>query len=318
MQAKEPKYLRKRIHLIDGFDLGVANRTGTYVIEEEQLTLIETGPSPSVPYIKKGLKRLGYSLDQVNYLIVTHVHLDHAGGAGLLLQECPNATVVVHPRGARHLADPSRLVAGARQVYQEKFDPLFDPVIAIPEDRLLVKGDGDTLTIGPDCRLEFLDTPGHAKHHFSIYDPISHGMFTGDTVGIHYKLLADDGIDFFLPTTSPNHFNPDAMNRSIERIRKRSLDRLYFGHFGMTANVEEALCQVEEWLPIFVEEGKQSAVREEGPDALANRLLSRIKAHLRQLNVADNHSVYQVLELDMQVCAQGIVDYLWKQRKVAD
>lgn len=98
----KPIRLNDRIHLIDGFDLGVAERTGTYVIDEEELTIVESGPSPSVKHVKKGLETLGFSLDQVKYIIVTHIHLNHAGGVGLLLQDCPNARVVVHPKGARH------------------------------------------------------------------------------------------------------------------------------------------------------------------------------------------------------------------------
>src|SRR5699024_1948572 len=101
MQTKKPIQIDERIHLIDGFDLGVPQRTGTYVIGEEALTLVETGPSPSVKYIKQGMEDLGFTLDQVQYIIVTHIHLDHAGGAGLFIQACPNATIVVHPKGAR-------------------------------------------------------------------------------------------------------------------------------------------------------------------------------------------------------------------------
>ncbi len=187
----------------------------------------------------------------MKYIIVTHVHLDHAGGAGLLLKECPNATVVVHPRGARHLVNPKKLAAGARAVYGDSFSDLFDPIVPVPEERLLVKEDGKTLSIGENCTLEFLDTPGHAKHHFSIYDPVSNGLFTGDTVGIRYQQLIREGINFFVPSTSPNHFDPDAMKTSINRIRKLGVDRIYFGHFGMTEMVNEALVQVSEWLDIL-------------------------------------------------------------------
>ncbi|HET7616397.1 MAG TPA: MBL fold metallo-hydrolase, partial [Bacillales bacterium] len=215
-----PIDLGNRIHLIDGFDLKTPGRTGTYVLQEEELTLVETGPSPSVPYVLAGLNDLGLDPAEVKYIIVTHIHLDHAGGAGLLLQHCPNAKVVVHPRGNRHLADPSRLVAGARQVYGEQFDELFDPIVPIPEDRLIVKDDGETLKIGAECTLRFYDSPGHAKHHFSIYDPVSNGIFTGDTAGVRYHQTQDQGLTFYLPSTSPNQFDPEAMLHSIERFRK--------------------------------------------------------------------------------------------------
>lgn len=314
MQTKKPVKIDERIHLIDGFDLGIQQRTGTYVIAEEALTLVETGPSPSVKHVKQGIEDLGFSLDQIQYIIVTHVHLDHAGGAGLFIQSCPNATIIVHPKGARHLADPDRLVAGARGVYGDSFQELFDPVVPVPEDRLLVKGEEDTLKIGPDCTLTFYDTPGHAKHHFSIYDPVSNGIFTGDTVGIRYEQLISDGVDLFLPSTSPNQFDPNAMQRAVDRVRKMGVDRIYFGHFGMTDKVDEALKQVSEWLEVFMQEGEQVFRDAKRYDQLATRLLQRVKEHLRPLLIDDEHGVYVLINMDMQVCSLGILDYFQKRQ----
>ncbi|WP_156290313.1 MBL fold metallo-hydrolase [Oceanobacillus salinisoli] len=312
MKEKDPIQLDDRISLIDGFDMDIPNRTGTYVINEEALTLVETGPSPSIKYVKKGLESLGYKLEQVKYIIVTHIHLDHAGGAGLLIKECPNAKVVVHPRGERHLINPRKLAAGARAIYGDNFSDLFDPILPVPEDRLLVKSEGDTLKIGPNCTLEFFDTPGHAKHHFSIYDPVSHGMFTGDTAGIRYELLSQQGIDFFLPTTSPNHFDPSEMKKSIDRMKRMNLERIYFGHFGMTENVENALRQVTEWLDVFVEGGEQTIAEQKGYDTLAGRLLEKVREYLREQGIADEHEIYIIINLDMQVSSLGIIDYFQK------
>ena len=312
MKEKNPIKLDDRIYLIDGFDLDVANRTGTYVIQEEALTLIETGPSPSVKYIKAGLAALGHALDEIKYIIVTHIHLDHAGGAGLLLRECPNATIIVHPRGERHLINPKKLAAGARAVYGDSFSELFDPIVPVPEDRLLVKGEGDILEIGPNCTLEFWDTPGHAKHHISIYDPISNGMFTGDTVGVRYEQLVPNGVDLFLPSTSPNHFNPNDMEASIKRIRDKNLDRIYFGHFRMTQNIEEALNQVQSWLEVFMEVGEQTVIEGKGYDVISQRLLTKIQEHLREKGIPDEHEVYILINLDLQVGSLGIIDYFKK------
>lgn len=313
LEKKEPIDLGNRIHLIDGFDLGYPGRTGTYVLHEERLTLIETGPSPSVPYVKDGLKDLGIDLADIQYIIVTHIHLDHAGGTGLLLKDCPNAKVVVHPRGQRHLADPSKLIAGARQVYGGTFDELFDPVVPIPEDRLITKEDGDTLKIGPDCVLTFYDTPGHAKHHFSIYDPVSDGLFTGDTVAVRYHQTEDQGLTFYLPTTSPNQFDPDEMVKQIRRFRDMNVDRIYFGHFGMSTHPEAAYQQSEEWIPRFVEAGEQALENDEGIGGIQNRLHALVKAYLREKNIPDDHPVYKLLQLDFSVCAMGIADYLQKR-----
>ena len=282
MNEKNPVQLNDRMYLIDGFDLGVAERTGIYVIDEEELTIVETGPSPSVKYVKQGLEKLGFSLDEVKYIIVTHIHLDHAGGVGLLLKDCPNATVVVHERGARHLAAPERLIAGAKAVYGDKFQQLFDPIIAVPEERLLIKGEGETLSISPNCTLLFLDTPGHANHHFSIYDPVSNGIFTGDTVGIRYEQLISEGIHLFLPSTSPNQFNPDTMREAMARMQKMDLDFIYFGHFGMTDKPQEVYEQVSHWLAIFMEEGETVFAKSQSHDELAERLLIKIREHLRK------------------------------------
>ncbi|ANU10979.1 hypothetical protein A1A1_07984 [Planococcus antarcticus DSM 14505] len=313
MKDKQPIRLTERLHLIDGFDLGLPERTGTYVIGEKELTLIDTGPSPSVKYVKKGLAALGYTLEDVKYIIVTHVHLDHSGGAGLLRSDCPNATVVVHPKGARHLADPSRLTAGARMVYGDQFDRLFDPIVAIPEERLLIKTEGDRLEIGPGCTLEFWNTPGHANHHFSIYDPVSNGIFAGDTVGIRYDQLVREGIDLYLPSTSPNQFNPEAMQHAIERMSAAKLDTIYYGHFSKTDQPERALRMSGEWLKVFVDEGRDAFATHLESSQLADRLFDRIQAYLRTQDVPDDHEVYPYIRLDMQVSAMGIMDRLSKQ-----
>ncbi|MGB6779519.1 MAG: MBL fold metallo-hydrolase [Planococcus citreus] len=305
--------LNDRIQLIDGFDLGLEHRTGSYVIMEQQLTIIETGPSPSVEHVKQGLNELGISLDEVRYIIVTHIHLDHAGGAGLLLQDCPNATLIVHPKGARHLADPSRLIAGARAVYGDQFDDLFNPIVSVPEQRIDIKTEGDRLQIGPDCTLEFWDTPGHAKHHFGILDPVSNGFFAGDTAGIRYAQLIEDGIDFYLPSTSPNQFDPEAMKASIERMQRQQLDVLYFGHFGAAHNPDAALEQVLEWLELFVEEGAVAYQNKESADQLAKRLLAPVMAQLAEKGAKQPHRVMPYIEMDLQVSAQGLLDYFHRQ-----
>ncbi|BAQ10205.1 beta-lactamase [Bacillus sp. OxB-1] len=315
MQQKAPIKLDDRIYILDGFDLGLEERTGTYVIMEEDITLVDTGPSTSIPHVKKGLETLGISLDQIKYIIATHVHLDHSGGAGLLMTECPNAKAVVHPRGARHLADPSRLVAGARAVYGERFDELFDPVVPIPEDRILEMTEGDTLKIGEACTLEFWDTPGHANHHISIYDPVSNGIFIGDTAGIRYEPLIQDGVAFFPPSTSPNQFDPDKMQQAIDRFMAKNPDVIYFGHFGASTSPNETLHQVSEWLGVFMEEAKAAAAKREGHAALTERILTRVRTHLRELGVPDDHRAYKMIELDMDVSAMGIVNYLEKSAK---
>lgn len=312
---KKPIDLGNRIHLIDLYDLGWEERTGSYIINEENLTIVETCASPSIPYLLKGLRDLGHHPHDVKYIIVTHIHLDHAGGAGLLLQECPNAAVVVHPKGANHLVKPDRLIAGAKQVYGEKFDQLFSPIIPIPEEKIIIKGHGETLAIGSDCTLTFYDTPGHANHHFSIYDPISNGMFTGDTVGIQYFQVKDYGISFYLPTTSPNQFNPNLMLQSMKLYEEMKLDRIYFGHFGMSTNVSEVYQQMKQWLPIFVDTATSIVNEGKEQSFIVASLFQQVQDHLVSKGIPENHHVFEVLKLDLEVCVMGLVDYLHKNRK---
>lgn len=314
MDKKDPVALTDRISLIDGFDMGIAERTGTYIINEEHLTIIETGPSPSVSYIKDGLKKMGHQLSDVEYIIVTHIHLDHAGGAALLLEDCPNAKLIVHPKGARHLADPSRLVAGAKMVYGDRFDNLFAPVLPVSEERILVKGEGDKLEISTDCILEFWDSPGHANHHFAIIEPVSNGIFTGDTAGIRYEQLAKENIEFHLPSTSPNQFDPDRMRESIVRMQERGFSRAFYGHYGMSEKPDAAFNQTLEWLEIFMNEAEAAFQAGENHTELAARLKKHINRHLRSLGVEDDHEVYMLIELDLMVGAMGLLDYLGKKK----
>ncbi|WP_010282863.1 MBL fold metallo-hydrolase [Bacillus timonensis] len=313
--------LNDRIFLIDAHDLGRKARTGSYIIKENKITIVETSASPSISYILEGLKVLKIDPNDVEYIIVTHIHLDHAGGAGLLLEHCPNAKVVVHPKGARHLAEPSRLIAGARAVYGKSFDTLFNPIIPIPEEKLIVKEDEEELEIGPNCTLVFFDTPGHANHHFSIYDPVSNGIFTGDTIGIYYHELVKDHIELYLPTTSPNQFHPEKMLESVKKIKALGVSAIYFGHYGMSTNVNDVFHQLTFWLPIFVDAGKQSfgknptASPSEHKNVIKDSILKEVTSFLDKRNVPRTHEIYEILGLDLDICAMGIVDFLQKAKK---
>ena len=312
MKENTPYALGHNIYLIDGFYMGVSQVAGSYVICDEHLTLIDTSASPSVPRILAGLKALQLAPEQVEYIIVTHIHLDPAGGAGLLLQHCPQAKVVVHPRGARHLADPSRLIESSKAIYKEAFSRLFDPIVPIPQERLIIKGDGETLTIGPGRTLRFLDTPGHARHHFCIYDPKSKGIFSGDTLGCRYPKLEALGGKLFVPVTTPNHFDPEAMKNSIERIMELELEGIYFGHFGMSQEVDEVHRQLLYWLDIYVSEGERAYQEGLEVEKLAERLLNRLVTHHRELNLANHKELYSLLRNDTSLSAMGIYDYLQK------
>ncbi|MBJ8027289.1 MBL fold metallo-hydrolase [Bacillus cereus group sp. N21] len=316
---KKVEQLSSQLYLIDDYDLQHNERTGTYVLLGDDITLIETCAAPSLPHILNGLQQLRIDLADVKNIIVTHVHLDHAGGAGLMMEKCPNATLFVHSRGARHMIDPTKLIQGAKAVYGDAFDELFNPILPIPEKRVHIVQDGDILQISENRTLSFYDTPGHAKHHISIHDSLTNGIFTGDTIGIYYRELTELGVELYLPTTSPSQFQPDAMMTAKDRIRNMKVDLIYFGHYGASSHVSEVYKQLEDWLPIFVEAGKQVFEKNQDFEAASHELytllLEKVSSHLSQQGVPATHSVYDVIKLDMEISAMGIIDYLTKQEK---
>ena len=307
--------INSTLYCIDCHDLQRKNRTGSYVFKGEKNTLIETSSSPSIPYILEGLQQLNINPKDIENIIVTHIHLDHAGGAGLLLQHCPNATLIVHPKGARHLADPSRLIAGARAVYGDDFDQLFDPIVPISKDKIKVVADGEQLQI-QDRTFTFYHTPGHANHHIAIHDSVTNGIFTGDTAGIYYRELANEPFDLIMPSTSPSQFDPDAMLKSIQLFSDLKASSIFFGHYGQNNNPEEVYAQVRYWLPIFLAEGEKAMEKplsfEERVQETTNSLMAISTEYLLSKGLTKEHPVFEILSLDLSVSSMGIIDYLTK------
>ncbi|MCA0990529.1 MBL fold metallo-hydrolase [Pseudalkalibacillus hwajinpoensis] len=305
-----PTRIAEDLSLIDLYDLSLTQRTGCYVLHEEELTIIETSASPSIPHLLNGLEKLHIDLDDVRHIIVTHIHLDHAGGAGLLLKKCPNARILVHSKGARHLENPTRLIQGAKAVYGERFKELFDPILPIPEDRLVIMKDYDELKIGKKRTLTFIDTPGHAKHHFSIHDSKTNGMFVGDTVGVYYPQL---DVELYLPSTSPNQFDLDDMLASADKIMSFKPSYIYFGHYGMSNHPPEVIQQLKAWLSEFSRITEEVIgthhKNDERSEHLFKTLFSNVQGILSKQGVPLDHPVYQYIKMDLHVSALGLLDY---------
>jgi glyoxylase-like metal-dependent hydrolase (beta-lactamase superfamily II) len=211
-----------------------------YLMEAgSELAFIEVGTNSTTPRLMKVLEAHGRKPEEVRYVIVTHVHLDHAGGAGSLMQLLPNATFLVHPYGARHMINPAKLEAGARAVYGDRmFDDIYGTLIPVPEKRVQIMEDGDEVTLG-DRQLRFIDTPGHARHHFCVHDSLTNGWFTGDTFGLSYREFDTDNGAFLFPTTTPIQFDPQALKESVARLRANNPDCMYLTHFGRVENVQK-------------------------------------------------------------------------------
>jgi len=204
-----------------------------YVIQGKRgAAVVETGTARTVPRLLAAIAEAGLAPEDVSHVIVTHVHLDHAGGAGALLTRLPRAKLVAHPLGARHLVDPSRLVAGASAVYGEAaFREHYGDVVPAPASRVVEAPDGFVLDLG-SRPLRFVDAPGHARHHFVVVDPTSRGVFTGDAFGLAYGEAATPGRPFLFPTTTPVQFDPPALHATVDRILATRPARLYLTHFG--------------------------------------------------------------------------------------
>jgi glyoxylase-like metal-dependent hydrolase (beta-lactamase superfamily II) len=255
-----------------------------YLLETDSaVAVVEAGNNESTDRILKVLDSRGRQAGEVSHVIVTHVHLDHAGGAGKLMQQLPNATLVVHPRGARHMIDPSRLEASARAVYgDEKFDEMYGSLVPVPEDRVILKADGDSLEIGKRP-LSFIDAPGHARHHFCIWDEQTRGWFTGDTFGISYRELDTENGPFVFPTTTPVQFDPPALIASMKRMMEKQPENMYLTHFGRVQDVRrlagDMITSVEQFAA-FGERFDGDENREQGiQSAMMEWLMERARNH---------------------------------------
>jgi len=229
-----------------------------YLLETDAaVAVVEAGNNDSAARILKVLKSRGRQPEEVSHVIVTHVHLDHAGGAGKLMQKLPNARLVVHPRGVRHMTDPSRLEASARAVYgDEKFDEMYGTLLPVPEDRILVMEDGDGLAVGKR-QLSFIDSPGHARHHFCVWDEQTGGWFTGDTFGISYRELDTENGPFIFPTSTPIQFDPGALVFSVLRLMEKKPANMYLTHFGRVRDVERLSEQLIQGVEYFATLGER-------------------------------------------------------------
>lgn len=287
-------------------------RTACYLILADKIALIETGPAPGTVHIKDALKKLGIPREQVDYIIVTHIHLDHAGGAGVMARDLPRAKVFVHPRGARHLIDPARLAAGARAIYGESFDRLFGAVLPVPGERVCTPADGEILDLGGGRILTFYHTPGHARHHIIIHDPASRGVFSGDTLGVRFQALSRlVGSDIILLSTPPPEFDPAGMIETLDRVAGLDLDYIYFAHYGRAGGVSAILAYLKDQLHAFEALGRRLLVSGGGAGEIERAIRDMVMDQVAIYGLKDSeHPAIKFMELDIRLNAAGINHYL--------
>lgn len=282
----------------------------------DRLAFIDTGTERTVPGLLGVIAALGLTPEHVDYVIPTHVHLDHGGGAGALLAQCPNATMIAHPNGAPHLLDPARLIAGATAVYGEAgFAEHFGGLTAVPEARLIVASDGETFDLN-GRRLTFLDTPGHANHHGCLFDARSGGCFTGDTFGIGYREFETPRGRWLFPPTTPVAFDPEAWQQSLDRIMDLAPSAVYLTHYGRVDRPDTLVDGLRQGIRdlaelALAEEGRADAGRVDRlREALLTYLLGSARAHGVELSDA---VIDELLVVDLDLNAQGLD--IWLKRR---
>ncbi len=288
-----------------------------YLVESDsEVAIIETGTNTSVQRLVEVIKRRGWGKSAVRYVIVTHVHLDHAGGAGGLMREFPEATFLVHPRGAAHMIDPSRLEASVRRVYGDAtFDASYGSLIPIDEKRVRQMDDGDSLELGNRV-LSFMDTPGHARHHFCIWDDKTRGWFSGDTFGLSYRELDTGKGAYVFPTTTPIEFDPEALKDSISRLLEKDPTYMYLTHYGRVEGIAALAAQLIPAIDAVVEIAERHKHRDDRSrrfkQDFSNWLTGSIRAHGVTL---DEPALQNLLLPDIELNTQGVEVWLSRREK---
>lgn len=318
MEASAPRYL----DLGDGISRidSEYDRPGLaafyLLVEGDQAAFIDSGTSHSVCHALEALRARQLAAEQVAYVIPTHVHLDHAGGVGEMMRRFPNARLVVHPRGARHMIDPGALLAGARAVYgDEEVARTYGEVQPVPPERVLQTSDGLSLDLAGRPLL-FIDTPGHARHHHCVWDARSRGWFSGDTFGISYPECVTPRGRYLLPTTTPVQFEPEALKASVARLMAQDPSCMYLTHYGRVEGVAALAHQLIEQIDAMVALARQTASGPGRHALLEAGLAALYRERLRaEGSPLDDRRIGELLAMDIALNAQGLA--VWLDRPAA-
>ena len=288
------------------------------VVQGDRAAFVDTGTSHSVPLLLAALEAKGLEPAQVDWVFVTHVHLDHAGGAGMLMEALPNATAVMHPRGARHMVDPTRLVEGSMAVYgEEAFNQLYGEIRPIPAERIREVVDGERISLA-DREFELIHTEGHARHHYCIVDEFAAAIFTGDCFGISYRELDTSAGPFIFPTTTPVQFDPEAAHATIRRLLSYAPKRVYLTHFSCVRAPAALAPQLHRDLDAYVKIALEHREDEDPEASIHSALRDWTFARLDEHGVdPDPEFREEVLRMDLALNAQGLAVWLKQQAKGA-
>ncbi len=309
---------QRSLRVIDCMYTGREKVAAAFLLKEgDSAAIIETNTTHAVPHIMKALQEEDVQPEQVKWIIITHVHLDHAGGASALLAQCPNATLLAHPKAAPHMIDPSRLVNSAMDIYgEETFQELYGEIQPIAEERVRIMEDGEVLTFG-ERTLRFFYTRGHANHHFSIYDSHLNAVFAGDSFGIVYPQLQSKGL-FTFPSTPPTDFDAQAAIDSVGNILATGATTVYPTHYGpvtaldaIGSSLRKQLAMFDEWIEEVDTSGRPD---EELDDLFYKRVREHFDTMLQSLGVAKDDPWRVLLDIDCMLNGQGLAFAVKKRR----
>jgi len=277
------------------------------IVENGRAAFIETGPNSAVPRLLAALEAQGLDRDAVDYVIPTHVHLDHAGGAGLLMQNLPRAKLVIHPRGARHMIDPSVLMEGVRAVYgAETAARDYGELVPIPAKRVITTSDGMVIELA-GRPLRFADTPGHARHHHCIWDEATRGWFTGDTFGIVYPELQP----YIVPACAPVQFDQDDLHKSVARLLAQQPEYMYLTHYGAVRDAEKLAVQYLAQVDAMADAARSLAHAPGRHEQLKRAFGDIYIAELRRSGSTQSENFLRdILATDIELNAQGLGTWL--------
>lgn len=281
------------------------------IVQNGRAAFVDTGPNNAVPRLLAALEAHGLGRDAVDYVIPTHVHLDHAGGVGLLMQNLPQAKLVIHPRGARHMIDPSALMEGVRAVYGiEIANRDYGELVPVPADRVITTSEGMVIELG-GRPLRFMDTPGHARHHHCIWDEASRGWFTGDTFGIVYPELHTASGPYIVPATAPVQFDQEALHASVGRLLNQKPSFMYLTHYGAVRDAEKLSVQFLAQVDAMADAARKLAGAPGRHEQLKRAFGDIYLGELRRVGSTQPESrLREILATDIELNAQGLGAWL--------
>lgn len=300
--------LEEHIHLIDVETGGIENFIASYILKGKYAAIIETGPTSSVPNLLAGLKQIKVSAEEVAYVAVTHIHLDHGGGVGTLVKSLPNAKVIVHPAGAPHLVDPQKLWQQSVEVQGNQIADLYHAPEPVPAGRIVPVTDGMSFDLGNNVEFRVVETLGHASHHQGYFETKSRGLFPGDAAGIYFSNL-----NAIVPTT-PTPFRFDVALASLKKLAGLGPTALYFSHFGRATDAVEKLEAYAQQLKLWVSIAENGFKNNQDFEAVRNEIVRRDESIRKVMELVKDHPILRTTVLNNSV--QGVLKYVEKYGRV--